>query len=208
MCYRPSETDIAVLSVTDKTKGETAVRGEDSAGVRLQRAALELFHERGYDRTTAAEIAARAGVTERTFFRHFADKREVLFDGQAPLLAALTVSIAEAPEDLGPLDTLFRAFRSVQSTLENNRPFSKPRQEVISTTPALNEREMAKTAVLADALATALRARGVAELRATLAARTGMAAFAQATTAWLGDPEPGLGERIDLAHRELKALLA
>jgi AcrR family transcriptional regulator len=177
------------------------------ARVRLQQAALELFRERGYDRTTAAEIAARAGVTERTFFRHFPDKREVLFDGEAILRAALIASIADAPDDLGPLDTLFRAFRSVQQILEDNRPFSKPRHEVISSTPALHEREMAKTAALADALAAALKARGVEDLRADLAARAGMAAFAHATISWLEDPGVGLGKRIDLVYRELKALL-
>ena len=168
---------------------------------------MELFRERGYDRTTAAEIAARAGVTERTFFRYFPDKREVLFDGEATLRAALTASIADAPDGLGPLDTLFRAFRSVQPALENNRPFSKPRHEVIANTPALHERELAKTAALADALAAALQARGVADLRAVLAARTGMAAFAHATLSWLDDPGLGLGERLDLAHRELNALV-
>ncbi len=104
------------------------------ARVRLQQAAVELFQERGYDRTTAAEIAGRAGVTERTFFRHFPDKREVLFDGQAVLVEALATSIAGAPTELGPLDTLFRAFRSVTTLLEDNRSFSKPRQEVISAT--------------------------------------------------------------------------
>ena len=183
------------------------VAKEDDVRVRLQRTALELFRERGYDRTTAAEIAARAGVTERTFFRHFPDKREVLFDGEATLRAALTASIADAPGGLGPLDTLFRAFRSVQPLLEDNRPFSKPRHEVICSTPALHEREMAKMAALTDALAAALRVRGVADLRAVLAARTGIAAFAHATISWLDDPRQGLGERLDLAYRELKSLL-
>ena len=183
-------------------------KNDDDLRVRLQNAALELFRERGYDRTTAAEIAARAGVTERTFFRYFPDKREVLFEGDAILRAALTESIEEAPGDLGPLDTLFHAFRSVQQLLEANRPFSKPRHEVISATAALHEREMAKTAALADAMAAALKARGVPELRAELAARTGMAAFVHATIAWLDDPETGLGERIERASREVKALVA
>ena len=181
---------------------------KDDVRSRLQRAALELFRERGYDRTTAAEIAARAGVTERTFFRYFPDKREVLFDGEAMVRAALTASIADAPAGLGPLDTLFRAFRSFGPTLEAKRAYAEPRHEVISTTPALHEREVAKIAALADALAAALKARGVADLRAVLAARTGMAAFVHATLTWLDDPEISLGERIDLAFRELKALLA
>jgi AcrR family transcriptional regulator len=182
-------------------------KNENDVRARLQRTALELFRERGYDRTTAAEIAERAGVTERTFFRHFSDKREVLFDGEAILRAALTASIAAAPDGLAPLDTLFRAFGSVQSLLEDNRPFSKPRHEVISSTPALHERELAKTAALTDALTDALKARGMTDLQAVLAARIGMAAFVYATVSWLDDPEPGLGERIDLAHRELRALL-
>lgn len=175
--------------------------------VRLQQAAVELFREHGYDRTTAAEIAARVGVTERTFFRHFQDKREVLFDGQAVLVDALTASIAGAPVGLGPLDTLFRAFRSVTPLLESNRPFSKPRQEVISATPALQERELAKLEALSCALALALKGRGVSDLQATLAARTGLAAFAHATLSWLDDADPGLDERLDQAERALRSLL-
>jgi AcrR family transcriptional regulator len=177
------------------------------ARVRLQQAAVELFREHGYDRTTAAEIAARVGVTERTFFRHFPDKREVLFDGQAVLVNALTASIADAPAGLGPLDTLFRAFRSVTPLLEDNRPFAKPRQEVISTTPALQERELAKLEALSDALALAMKGRGVCELQATLAARTGLAAFAHATVSWLENEEPSLTERLNLAEQALRALL-
>lgn len=178
-----------------------------AARVRLQQAAVELFQERGYDRTTAAEIAGRAGVTERTFFRHFPDKREVLFDGQAVLVDTLTASIAEAPTELEPLDTLFRAFRSVTTLLQDNRPFSKPRQEVISATPALHERELSKLEALSDALALALRERGVSELPAALAARAGIASFAHATLAWLEDDQLSLAKRLDLAERALKSLL-
>ena len=182
--------------------------GKEDARVRLQRSALELFRERGYDRTTAAEIAARAGVTERTFYRYFPDKREVLFDGQAILLAALTASIANTPPNFGPLDTLFRAFRSTVPALEANRPYSEPRQEVIAATPALQERELAKIAALAHALAETLKARGVADLRAVLAAQIGMAAYMEATLAWLRVPDPDLGERLDLTLSEITALLA
>ena len=182
-------------------------RNEDGARVRLQRAALELFRERGYDRTTAAEIAARAGVTERTFFRHFPDKREVLFDGEAVLRAALTTAIAEAPDGLGPLDTLFRAFHSMVPLLEGNRPYARPRHQLISSTPALHERELAKVAALTDALASALTARGADDLKAALAARIGMAVFVHATIAWLDDAEPSLAERLALASREVKALV-
>ena len=175
---------------------------------RLREAALELFREHGYDRTTAAGIAARAGVTERTFFRHFPDKREVLFDSEAKVRAALTAGIAKAPAGLGPIATLFRSFRAFAPMLEANRAYSEPRHQVIAATPALHERELAKIAALTDALAGALRARGVAELSAMLAAQAGMVAFMQATLAWLNDPEVSFGDRLERAGRELKTLLA
>lgn len=174
---------------------------------RLQEAALKLFGTCGYDRTTAADIARSAGVTERTFFRYFPDKREVLFDGEAAVRTALTAAIADAPASLGPLDMLAWAFRSFGPMLEGKRAYAEPRHRVISATPALHERELAKLAALADALADALAMRGVGDLRATLAARAGMAAFAHAASAWLDDPAVALGERADLAFGELRALV-
>lgn len=183
----------------EKTKGDVRTR--------LQLAALELFSERGYDQTTATEIAARTGVTERTFFRHFTDKREVLFDGEAVLRAALTATLATLPAEMAPLDALFQSFHSVVPLLEANRPFSLPRHAVIAATPALHEREMAKMAALADALAAALHERGVDKFSAVLAARVGMAAFVQATITWLDDPAEGLRERLDGAQAALRALL-
>ena len=180
---------------------------DGDARVRLQQAALQLFKERGYELTTAAQIATRAGVTERTFFRHFRDKREVLFDGESRLRAALVASIADAPARPDALGLLFGAFQSVVPMLEDNRPFAKPRHEVILREPALHEREVAKLNALADALAIALQTRGVPELRAALASRAGMAAFAHATTAWLKNPKVRLAARIENARRELTALL-
>lgn len=181
-------------------------RNGEPARQRLQQAAVELFHEHGYDQTTAAEIAAKAGVTERTFFRHFADKREVLFDGQAKLRELLTDAIAKTPAKLPPLEILYRAFCSVEQLLEDNRPFSLPRQQVIDRTPALQERELAKVAALAEALALALRQRGVDERLASLAAQTGMATFRYAIEAWFADSTGGLGTHLDRAFAELDGL--
>ena len=178
-------------------------RNGEPARQRLQQAALELFCERGYEQTTTSEIAARAGVTERTFFRHFPDKREVLFDGQIKLRAALTGAIAEAPEALQPLEILYWAFRSVEQILEDNRPFSVPRQQVIANSPALQERELAKEAALAEALVLALHHRGVDERLATLAAQTGWAAFHYAVVSWFADPSCKLGAYLDNAFDEL-----
>lgn len=175
---------------------------------RLQKAALELYRERGYDRTTTAEIAARAGVTERTFFRHFPDKREVLFDGEAKLHGALSAAIAEAPDTLGPMEVLLWTFRSIEQMLEANRPFTEPVREVIACTPALQERELAKAASTTAAVAAALQRRGVEANLATLAAGTGMAVFGHAARAWFDDPSLSLGIHLERAFRALHGLSA
>ncbi len=173
---------------------------------RLQQAALELYQERGFDQTTAAEIAARAGVNERTFFRHFPDKREVLFDGEADLRAALTRAVIEAPEGLEPFEILLHAFRKSARNLENNRPFSEPRWKVIAVTPALRERELAKHASLTDAVTEALRQRGTGDGLADLAARTGWAAYQHAVQAWIDDPAQSLDAHVRQAFEDLCAL--
>ena len=175
---------------------------------RLQQAALELYRERGFDQTTTAEIAARAGVNERTFFRHFADKREVLFDGEADLRAALTQVVAEAPDGLQPLEILLCALRKVEPILEGNRPFAEPRLQVIARTPALRERDLAKAASLTAAVAQALRQRGVAERVAGLAAQTGWAAFHHAAQAWIDDPAQSLDAHLLQAFDDLRVLFA
>lgn len=167
---------------------------------------MELFCERGYDQITASEIAARAGVTERTFFRHFPDKREVLFDGQAKLRASLVGAIDRSPKTLKPLECVYQALRSVEQMVEDHRQFSVPRQRVIASTPALRERELAKTADLSEALASALRNRGVDDRLAAMAAQTGMAAFRYAVASWFADPARRLGAYLDRAFDELQAL--
>ena len=179
--------------------------GED-ARRRLQQATLELFHERGYDATTTAEIAARAGVTERTFFRHFPDKREALFDGEDAFRDALTDAVARAPEGLAPMDALLCAFRSVEPMLERNRPFSEPRHAIIARTPALQERVLTKTANLTGALSAALGRRGFDNGLATLAAQVGMAALGYAAKAWFDDPKPGLDAHLRRAFETLHQL--
>ena len=174
--------------------------------LRLQQAAIDLFARDGFEAVTAAQIAARAGVTERTFFRHFPDKREVLFDGQNVLLAALKAGLADAPRSAGELAALFHAFRSVVPLLKSNRPFSEPRQRIIAANPALKEREAAKLTVLVDAMTEALKARAKTDLRARLAATTGIAAFAMVTIAWLEEDEPDLLARLDESEEELRSL--
>ena len=183
-------------------------RSGDEARQRLQHAALDLFGEQGYDGTTTAQIAARAGVTERTYFRHFADKREVLFDGQEQFRAQLVEGLASAP-DGPPLLMLFHAYRGSLALLEGNRPFAEPRSRVIDATPALQEREAAKLASVNQTLAQALVARGVEAALAALAADIGMAAFGQATRRWIAEPPPGdYGAHLRRAFADLKGLVA
>ena len=181
-------------------------RNGDTVRRSLQWAALELYRERGYLETTAAEIAAKAGVTERTFFRHFPDKREVLFDGDAAFAEALTSAVRQASPTLGAWDTLFLAFNSVKEMFIENRPFSEPRQRVIASSPALQERAAAKTRVLIGALASALCERGVPGAQANLAAQVGMAALSQAVAAWFNDDSTDLGKHISRAFQEVHDL--
>ena len=175
---------------------------------RLQQAALALFQERGYDATTTAEIAARAGVTERTFFRHFPDKREVLFDGEEAFRDALAEGVLAAPEDLGPIEALLWTFRSVEPLLQQNRAFSEPRRQVIAQTPALQERVLTKTAGLVGALSAALRRRGVDADLATLASHVGMAVFSHAANTWSDDPAAGAEAHLQRAYAELRRLVS
>jgi AcrR family transcriptional regulator len=169
---------------------------------------LELYRERGFDPTTTAEIAARAGLNERTFFRHFKDKREVLFDGEAEMRDELTRAVADAPDGLRPLEILHCAFRRAGRILEDNRAFSEPRVEVIAATPALRERELAKAASLTDAVAEALCRRDFCGRMACLAAQTGWAAFHQAAQAWIDDPSQSLDAYLSQAFADLRALSA
>ena len=181
-------------------------RNGEEVRKRLQWAALELFRERGYEETTAAEIAAKAGVTERTFFRHFPDKREVLFDGDAAFTEAVTVAVRNAPKTLGPWDTLFFAFDAVKQTFVENRPFTEPRQRVIAMSPALQERATAKTRSLTAAMASALWERGLTVPQANLAAQMGMATLSHGVSAWFNDGSMDLREHIVRAFQEARDL--
>lgn len=174
---------------------------------RLQEAALVLYRKHGYEATTAAEIAAEAGVTERTFFRHFPDKREVLFGGQDTMRAALARAIAEVPDLPTPLAVLVQAFRTMIPILEMNRPFAVPRSEIIEGVPALRERQLAKIASLQDAAAEALVARGTPDRQAILAAQVAVAVLGQALQAWMPDPGADFDSLLTEAFDDLRDLV-
>src|SRR5215470_9430287 len=127
-------------------------RWEPNARGRLEQAAMELFIERGFEQTTVAEIAGRAGLTERTFFRYFADKREVLFWGQDALVESLVNAVAGAPDSASPIDAIGTGLMALGPVFEDRRSRARVRQAVIAANPSLHERELAKLAALAAAL--------------------------------------------------------
>lgn len=162
-------------------------RWEPNARGRLQQAAMELYVEHGYDRTTVAEIAARAGLTERTFFRHFADKREVLFWGSGSLQEMFVSTLAAAPASAAPIDAVAAAVEAAATAMGEGREHSRARQQVIDGNPVLQERELIKLASLATALAEGLRARGVPDLAASLTAEAGIAVFRISFARWIDE---------------------
>jgi len=170
---------------------------------RLERAALELYIERGYDQTTIADIAARAGVTQRTYFRHFPDKREVLFNVESRQQQALADALAEVASSAPPLAAVLQAFRSMAPALEDNRPLAVARHRVISVTPALRERELMKEAALGAVVADALRQRGLSEWRATLLAQVTTAALGHAIHTWVADRNSDINDLIVQAFTDL-----
>jgi AcrR family transcriptional regulator len=170
---------------------------------------MELYGERGFEQTTVAEIAERAGLTERTFFRHFADKREVLFGGSDAVREALVEAVAGAPEPASPLAAVgegLMAFAEVLET-ERGRAFARRRQRIISSNDELRERELIKLATWATALGDALRRRGVDEPAARLAAEVGMAVFKAAFERWVATTRgPKLPELVQETLDGLSAL--
>jgi AcrR family transcriptional regulator len=183
-------------------------RWQPNARSRLVDAALELFHERGYSKTTVEEIAARAGLTERTFFRYFADKREVLFGGSKDLENAITDGIHRAPETMQALDAVVLALESVAPQFPPRRDY-KTRRKLIATHPELQERELIKLASLSAAIANALRRRGIADPIATFAAEAGITIFKTAFERWGSGKQPrDLAAHLRASLDELKAVIA
>jgi AcrR family transcriptional regulator len=164
-------------------------RWEPDARGRLVQAALALYGENGYENTTVAEIAQRAGLTERTFFRHFADKREVLFGGGSALQELIVSVVADAPDSQAPIDAAAAGLEAAgeQFFVREQRDFARQRQAVIASNPELQERELIKLAALSTAIADALRRRGVDDPAATLTAEVAIAVFRTAFARWIDE---------------------
>ena len=182
-------------------------RWQPGARERLQAAALALFTEQGFDGTTVAEIAAAAGLTERTFFRHFADKREVLFFSRGDIERAILTGVDEADGD--PMSVVAAAVeRAALLFPAERRPWSRARQAVIDADPRLQERELLKLSSLVAMLTRALQQRGVDATAAALAAENGVAVFRIAFAGWIAPGEDRALTSIQHAvFAELRALV-
>jgi AcrR family transcriptional regulator len=182
-------------------------RWEPNARERLERAALALFAEHGYDATTVAEIADRAGLTKSTFFRHFADKREVLFGGQDMLADVFSTAIRTAPPSATTADCIAAALESAAVAFTPERHDLAPqRRAVIAANSELQERELLKRARLSSVVADALCARGTDDTTARLAAQVGVLAFSTAYARWaVPENQQPFSELAREALRELQA---
>lgn len=185
-------------------------RWEPNAAERLAQAALDLFAERGYERTTVIDIAQRAGLGKTTFFRHFQDKREVLFGG-GTLDDLLAEAIIAAPPTATPLQAVAHALEAVGSEVftPTRRAFVARRRAVIAANPELQEREALKNLGLIAAMTDALKRRGVPDLASRVAAELGALAAAIAYERWSETtPEADFGEIAQRALSDVQASAA
>ena len=184
-------------------------RWEPNARGRLERAAMELYIERGFEQTTVTEIARRAGLTQRTFFRHYADKREVLFAGSGLLEELIVRTLGGALDSAAPIDAVAEAIEAAGAAIQEGGDRPRQRQVVIAANPELQERELIKLASLASAIAGALRQHGVPDPAASLTAEAGIAVFKIAFERWISlSDQQDLPQYIREAVAELKAVTA
>jgi|SRR5215472_4606985 len=184
-------------------------RWEPNARGRLAQAALTLYAEQGFEQTTAAEIASRAGLTERTFFRHFADKREVLFSRMDSMRDIIVGAIEDAPASAAAMDAVSAALQAVGAIIQENPEVARLRDAVVSANAELRERELIKLADFAAVIAGALRARGIREPAASLSAETGIAVFKVARARWISESgQPDLPEMLRESMTDLRDVVA
>ncbi|WP_286344920.1 TetR/AcrR family transcriptional regulator [Frondihabitans sucicola] len=182
-------------------------RSGKEARERLEKAALELFTERGFDAVTTAEIAARAGVTERTYFRHFPDKREVLFDGERRLAEWVAEALASVPADEPLWPAMRRTVDLIVPPLEANRQAGDRLAVIAAATPAVRERAASKESTLIALITELLVARGASPDDAALAARTAWGVLAHAIGAWRAAPGTPLQPHVDRGFARLGGLV-
>lgn len=186
--------------------GDGVSRWPADARARLERAALELFVEHGFAETTVPQITARAGLTTRTFFRHFVDKREVLFAYDAEIPGFVSILLASAPASYSPMEVLAHGLHGVAAKFESERDYMRMRRSIVETDDSLQERELRKLSVLSEAIRHGFLERGTDELTSTLAAHLAVSVFSVGLGRWL-DREGG-PSLSDVLRETLDALTA
>ncbi|MFB9466696.1 TetR family transcriptional regulator [Streptomyces cinereospinus] len=185
-------------------------RWEPGAAQRLQQAAMELFAERGFSNTTIPDITSRAGLTTRTFFRHYNDKREILFVGENELPEVVSRLFAQAPVEFAPIDVIVHGLQTVvASRLETQRAALRARREIINSDAGLQEREAHKLACLARAGTTGFAARGLTPPQAAIAASLAVTVYDVAFNQWLDTDDPtSFADAVTSAAATLKTVMA
>jgi AcrR family transcriptional regulator len=184
-------------------------RWKPEAEARLTKAAIALFDQQGYNETTVAEIAEAAGLTKRTFFRYFADKREVLFNGGHELQQRWVGGIEAAPPGAGPMAAVSAGLDEVADLFADRHAFARVRSGIIAANPELQERELIKLQTLAGAVQAALVGRGVPVNAATLASHAGVTVFHVAFARWVEQDDPAAFRRLmDEALQDLRSVTA
>jgi len=184
-------------------------RWEPNARGRLAQAAMTLYAEQGFDQTTTAQIATLAGLTERTFFRHYADKREVLFYGTDSLLDLVVQAIADAPPAATAMEAASAALHAAGTAIQETPDVARMRNAVVSANADLQERELVKFAEIAAAMAGALYDRGIPDPAARLAAEIAVAVFNVARSRWLSGPDqPDLTAILRESLEEMRRVVA
>jgi AcrR family transcriptional regulator len=181
-------------------------RWEPNARGRLEQAALELFAEQGFEGTTVEDIATRAGLTKRTFFRYFGDKREVLFAGGEEFQGLFMNALASAPASATPMEAIAVTLETVSGWFRDRHERARQRQRIIVANAELQERELVKLASVAAVLASALRERGVEEPAASVTAETAIAVFRTSFERWVA--EDAERELADVVRESLDTLRA
>ncbi|HEV7949985.1 MAG TPA: helix-turn-helix domain-containing protein [Glaciihabitans sp.] len=183
-------------------------RWAPDAALRLESAALELFAEQGYTATTVPQITARAGLTTRTFFRHFADKRDVLFLREREFPEVVEGLLATAPVGLTPINLVMFGFEIIaERHFGQWRQSIAARQAIIRSDAQLRERELLKSAMLADAIEAAIIKHGVDPSSAALLAPFGVMVFDIALTDWLRGEDRPLVEVLRETRSRMRMLL-
>lgn len=196
------------MSSPDIKKKESSQRWKPGGRRRLQEAALALFDEQGFAATTTASIAERAGLTERTFFRYFSDKKEVLFGDEAMFATAIEQAILHAPRGAAPYAAARLGLEALSCALQPRFNELRKREQVFSRAPELRERELSKAASFSAAVSAALQKRGVRLHRASIVAETSLGLFRVAYGRWLAREEEGeLISFLDWSYQEFRKLI-